>query len=37
MTVAATLRRRGKSVLQYLSQAILAPRSGTAAPSLLSQ
>lgn len=37
MTVAATLRRRGKSVLQYLSQAILAHRSGTAAPSLLSQ
>jgi transposase len=37
MTVAGTLRRRGKSVLQYLSQAILAHRSGRAAPSLLSQ
>lgn len=36
LTVAATLRRQGKSVLEYLARAILAHRSGRRAPRLLS-
>jgi transposase len=36
LTIAATLRRQGKSVLEYLARAILAHRSGRRPPCLLS-
>lgn len=35
LTVAATLRRQGRNVLDFLTQAIVAHRSGTSAPRLL--
>lgn len=35
LTVAATLRRQGRNVLDYLTQAIVAHRSGTSSPQLM--
>jgi hypothetical protein len=35
LTVAAILRRQGRNVLDFLTQAIVAHRSGTSAPRLM--